>query len=57
MQVTIDGVPYVPVCNSGARISIANTTPNRPTIMDNLKFIYFFCLGIFPYLFLVGAEF
>ncbi len=33
MQVTIDGVPYVPACNSGSRIGIAITTYNRPAVL------------------------
>ncbi|PJD09534.1 glycosyltransferase family 2 protein [Enterobacter bugandensis] len=33
MQVTIDGVPYAPVCNSVARIGIAITTHNRPDVL------------------------
>lgn len=35
MQVTIDGVPYAPVCNSGSRIGIAITTYNRPAVLAN----------------------
>lgn len=33
MQVTIDGVPYAPACNSGSRIGIAITTHNRPAVL------------------------
>ncbi|MGO1309091.1 MAG: glycosyltransferase family 2 protein [Kluyvera intermedia] len=33
MQVTIDGVPYTPVCNSSARIGIAITTHNRAEVL------------------------
>jgi hypothetical protein len=33
MQVTIDGVPYAPVCNSVARIGIAITTHNRADVL------------------------
>lgn len=33
MQVTIDGVPYAPVCNSVSRIGIAITTHNRPDVL------------------------
>lgn len=33
MQVTIDGVPYAPVRNSGAQIGIAITTHNRPAVL------------------------
>lgn len=34
MQVTIDGVPYAPVCNSVARIGIAITTHNRADVLS-----------------------
>lgn len=34
MQVTIDGVPYAPVCNSVARIGIAITTHNRADVLN-----------------------
>ena len=34
MQVTIDGVPYAPVCNSVARIGIAITTHNRTDVLS-----------------------
>ncbi len=33
MQVTIDGVPYVPVCDSTSRIGIAITTHNRSDVL------------------------
>ncbi|HEY2454130.1 MAG TPA: glycosyltransferase family 2 protein [Scandinavium sp.] len=33
MQVTIDGIPYAPACNSAARIGIAVTTHNRADIL------------------------
>ena len=33
MQVTIDGVPYEPACNSGSRIGIAITTHNRTAVL------------------------
>jgi len=33
MQVTIDGVPYAPVCNSLGRIGIAISTYNRPAVL------------------------
>lgn len=33
MQVTIDGVPFVPACVSAARIGIAITTHNRPDVL------------------------
>lgn len=33
MQVTINGVPYAPVCNSVARIGIAITTHNRADVL------------------------
>lgn len=33
MQVTIDGVPYTPACDSGFRIGIAVTTHNRPAVL------------------------
>lgn len=33
MQVTIDGVPYAPVCNTVARIGIAITTHNRADVL------------------------
>ncbi len=33
MQVTIDGVPYAPVCDSVARIGIAITTHNRADVL------------------------
>jgi glycosyltransferase involved in cell wall biosynthesis len=33
MQVTIDGVPYAPVCNLTHRIGIAITTHNRPDVL------------------------
>ncbi|MCQ9489149.1 glycosyltransferase family 2 protein [Enterobacter cloacae] len=33
MQVTIDGVPYVPACASASRIGIAITTHNRPDVL------------------------
>ncbi|GAL39585.1 hypothetical protein FOT46_04585 [Citrobacter freundii] len=33
MQVTIDGVPYAPTCNSVARIGIAITTHNRADVL------------------------
>lgn len=33
MQVTINGVPYAPACNSGSRIGIAITTHNRPAVL------------------------
>ncbi|MGV8925022.1 MAG: glycosyltransferase family 2 protein [Ewingella sp.] len=44
MQVTIDGVPYAPACNSGSRIGIAITTHNRPavlakTVEQHLKYL------------------
>ncbi len=35
MQVTIDGVPYVPVCNSESRIGIAITTHQRADVLPN----------------------
>lgn len=34
MQVTIDGVPYAPVCNTVARIGIAITTHNRADVLN-----------------------
>lgn len=34
MQVTIDGVPYAPVCNTVARIGIAITTHNRADVLS-----------------------
>lgn len=34
MQVTIDGVPYVPACASASRIGIAITTHNRPDVLN-----------------------
>ncbi|CZV42617.1 glycosyltransferase family 2 protein [Enterobacter hormaechei] len=33
MQVTIDGVPFVPACASASRIGIAITTHNRPDVL------------------------
>jgi glycosyltransferase involved in cell wall biosynthesis len=33
MQVTIDGVPYVPASSVSARIGIAITTHNRPAVL------------------------
>lgn len=33
MQVSIDGVPYVPACTSASRIGIAITTHNRPDVL------------------------
>lgn len=44
MQVTIDGVQYVPVCNLTHRIGIALTTHNRPDVLrksleQHLKFL------------------
>lgn len=33
MQVTIDGVPFVPACASASRIGIAITTHNRPEVL------------------------
>lgn len=33
MQVTINGVPYAPACNSSARIGIAITTHNRAEVL------------------------
>ncbi|MFS7359312.1 glycosyltransferase family 2 protein [Rahnella inusitata] len=33
MQVTIDGVPYAPVCSSGSQIGIAITTHHRPAVL------------------------
>ena len=33
MQVTIDGVPFVPACASASRVGIAITTHNRPDIL------------------------
>lgn len=34
MQVTIDGVPFVPACASASRIGIAITTHNRPDVLN-----------------------
>jgi hypothetical protein len=34
MQVTIDGVPYAPVCHSSARIGIAISTHNRSVVLS-----------------------
>ena len=34
MQVTIDGVPYAPACNSAPRIGIAITTHNRADVLS-----------------------
>ena len=33
MQVTIDGVPFVPACASASRVGIAITTHNRPDVL------------------------
>ncbi len=33
MQVTIDGVPFVPACASASRMGIAITTHNRPDVL------------------------
>ena len=33
MEVTIDGVPFVPACASASRIGIAITTHNRPEVI------------------------
>ena len=33
MQVTIDGVPYLPACASASRIGIAITTHNRADVL------------------------
>ncbi|GFQ14939.1 hypothetical protein NIHE141904_12490 [Enterobacter hormaechei] len=35
MQVTIDGVPFVPACASASRIGIAITTHNRPDVLNS----------------------
>lgn len=34
MQVTIDGVPFVPACASASRIGIAITSHNRPDVLN-----------------------
>lgn len=34
MQVTIDGVPFVPACASASRIGIAITTHNRSDVLN-----------------------
>ena len=34
MQVTIDGVPFVPACASASRVGIAITTHNRPDVLN-----------------------
>ncbi|WP_425249265.1 glycosyltransferase family 2 protein, partial [Enterobacter hormaechei] len=33
MQVTIDGVPFVPACATASRIGLAITTHNRPDVL------------------------